>query len=106
MAGTWAGRRARKLTERPYAVFDAGGWRTEVLKVNQSPTSTGTRTVFARVVTAYTGPSGDLGDTYAADIQGELVDYDSEVFASAAEVFRAVFGDTRRAIGGRVFDAS
>ena len=101
MAGTWPGRRARKIGERPYATFEAPGWRTEVLKINAGPNATGPyRSAFVRVVSDMTGPSGDIGDQYTANIPGPLVDFDSEVFPTAADAMRAVFGDTRAALGG------
>lgn len=73
--------------EAPHAVFTHGDWTWSVLKVN-SP-SKGIRgtwaTWFCLVVTPMTGPSGDLGDTYVADV----VQYG--VLQSCTDEFRAYF---------------
>lgn len=63
--------------DKAYAVYsaDGGNWMTYVLKVNQAPGSKKGRysSAFVKVVSQFTGPSGDLGDSYLSDIQGTLV---------------------------------
>lgn len=65
----------------PYAVYvqdlrGVGEWRTSILKLNQSPEKAAQNpyaSAFCVVVTPYTGPSGDMGDTYLKDIPGHFV---------------------------------
>ncbi len=89
--------KSRKIGERPYMVFeiplqDGGVWRIEVLKSWQADGSKQYARAFCRVITPMTGSSGDLGDTYVEDIYGEVVDFDPDVFSSAAEAAGALYG--------------
>jgi hypothetical protein len=52
-----------------YYVVDQRGWTTYVLKVWGDPRKPYAR-AFCLVITPMTGPGGDLGDVYAADIPG------------------------------------
>lgn len=71
--------------EAPHAVFTQGEWTWSVLKVN-SPAKgllDPYASWFCIVVTPFTGPGGDMGDTYIADVSGTL--------QSCTEEFRAYF---------------
>lgn len=55
----------------PYEVWQAGDWTWLVLKKYQTPSKEADNPYarwFCKVVTPYTGPEGDLGDVYVADI--------------------------------------
>lgn len=64
------GLRKMATKEAPHAVYTYGDWTWSVLKVNQPSKTTNTPWVtwFCLVVTPMTGPGGDLGDTYVADV--------------------------------------
>lgn len=50
-----------------YEVWTAGNWTWYVLKKYQLDDEKPFARAFCKVVTPYTGPSGDLGDVYIAD---------------------------------------
>lgn len=52
-----------------FTVAEGSNWTTRVLKVYGDPRKPFAR-AFCLVVTPMTGPRGDLGDVYAADIPG------------------------------------
>lgn len=54
----------------PYEVWVAGSWTWNVLKKWQGDDDKPYARWFCQVVTPMTGPSGDLGDCYVADIKG------------------------------------
>jgi hypothetical protein len=59
--------------EHAYFRIESNGWSWSVLKLYQSPEASLTNPyarAFCLVVTDFTGPSGDLGDTYVKDIPG------------------------------------
>ena len=58
--------------ENPYEVWVAGEWTWKVLKKYQTPEEEAANPYarwFCAVFTPMTGPSGDLGDTYCADVK-------------------------------------
>lgn len=62
--------------DKAHAVYRQGTWTWYVLKTYQTPENAAKNnnaTAFCLVVTPYTGPHGDMGDTYLNDIEGELI---------------------------------
>jgi hypothetical protein len=66
MRNTWTKTRKR---EQAYYVAREGDWTWYVLKVWSDPHKPYAR-AFCVVVTPMTGPLGDMGDVYCADIPG------------------------------------
>jgi hypothetical protein len=72
----------------PYAVYRSRalpGWEWHVLKVNQSPErmrANPLASAFCVVTSPFTGPSGDMGDTYVREI--------GEVFIKGEDVLKGV----------------
>lgn len=54
--------------DNPYEVWVAGNWTWKVLKKYQADDHKPYARWFCQVITPYTTESGDMGDTYAADV--------------------------------------
>jgi hypothetical protein len=55
--------------DNPYEVWVAGDWTWNVLKKWQADDDKPYARWFCKVVTPFTGPSGDLGDVYVSEIK-------------------------------------
>jgi hypothetical protein len=60
-------------TDNPYEVWVAGDWTWNVLKKWQADDNKPNARWFCQVITPMTGPLGDLGDVYAAEVMGLAV---------------------------------
>jgi len=70
--------------DAPYITIETPGWgTTKVLKAYSADPDKPFARWFCVVVTDMTGPSGDMGDTYIAEITGRIVQRDPEVPDSA-----------------------
>ena len=58
-----------RKTENPYETYQVNGWTWYVLKWNAIPGKNPYASAFCKVVSPYTGPSGELGDTYFRDFR-------------------------------------
>ena len=67
----------------PYLTIVEGSWKTLVLKAYSEDPDAKYARWFCKVITPMTGSYGDLGDTYIAEIPGEIVQRDPEVPESA-----------------------
>lgn len=56
-------------TSNPYEVWQYGNWTWNVLKKWQVDDDKPYARWFCQVITPMTGPDGDLGDVYVADIR-------------------------------------
>jgi hypothetical protein len=80
----------------PYIVTEHDrlpGWRWEVLKTYKAdPTGDLYARAFVFVTSPMTGAGGDLGDSYVRELGRTIVEYDGEVFATAADAAAALWG--------------
>lgn len=59
-----------RKADNPYETYQADGWTWYVLKWNKIPNQSDPYgSAFCKVTSPYTGPSGDLGDTYFRDFR-------------------------------------
>ena len=65
--------------DQPYLTVEdprIPGWTTKVLKANVKNPDQPYASAFCLVTSPMTGPAGDMGDTYWADIEGRIVQRD------------------------------
>lgn len=72
-----------RYRKEPWLIIDDGSWRTEVLKAYSIDPDAQYARWLCRVITPYTGPLGDMGDTYTADVRGWIIFQDPAVPDSA-----------------------
>src|SRR3990172_13342381 len=58
--------------KKPYLIVVNGSWEYRVLKANTPNPGKVGGSWFCLVTTPFTGPSGDMGDTYISDVQGTV----------------------------------